>query len=341
MPIVRELDITMATKIPNVLARLKPSTDGKAEQTRNALALLLTFLFSITFINTLSTSSFYVALPMLTRYILTTFFTFLPLGVCFLGLFQYKFLTNALVAISMKILPASRRRVYTHEAGHFLIGYLLGYPPRGYETQTSLLNSVEFFVVDDNLAEKQKRALGFDISQSDELTTNSSNDPKKSWPFRGFSRRQLEDLSLISLGGVCAELLFFQTAHGGNSDFAQLESFFTSASTKLSQPQQRNIKSWAMLTGLFTLKQNLGILNELIASMEKGESVEKLFSVIEGSENQKGDEQTIWLPEASSDARPTFPPLLPISGDQPFYIAGICALSFAFLASIFMPTPGG
>ena len=242
MPIVRELDITMATKIPNVLARLKPSTDGKAEQTRNALALLLTFLFSITFINTLSTSSFYVALPMLTRYILTTFFTFLPLGVCFLGLFQYEFLTTALVATSRRILPASRRRVYTHEAGHFLIGYLLGYPPRGYETQTSLLNSVDFFVVDDNLAEKQKRALGFDISQSDELTTNSSNDPKKSWPFRGFSRRQLEDLSLISLGGVCAELLFFQTAHGGNSDFSQLESFFTSASTKLSQPQQRNIK---------------------------------------------------------------------------------------------------
>jgi len=122
------------------------------------------------------------------------------------------------------------------------------------------MNAVEFWSVDSELSQTKRQSLGFDPAAGDEefeewvedggnqpfyprpgeeensLQLDEESEPTNFWPFRGFVREDLEKLSIISMGGVASELLYFPNgAFGGYQDFAQLESFFMSAETKVSE----------------------------------------------------------------------------------------------------------
>jgi len=112
LPRLRDLDVSINTRIPDIGKKLLPSVDGKYEQLRNGLSLLLSFVLSTSFINIIATTDAYQALPMLTRYIFTLIFAFLPLGVVFLGLFKYNLLSDILIKIEKLVVKSSAERVY-------------------------------------------------------------------------------------------------------------------------------------------------------------------------------------------------------------------------------------
>jgi len=75
------------------------------------------------------------------------------------------------------------------------------------------------------------------------------------------------------------------------------------------------------------------VLNDLIGEFKRGSSLERCFQVIEESENDLNAAPQIAKYDDSNDS--DWPlPQLPISGDQPFYIASAIALSFAVFASV-------
>jgi len=64
-----------------------------------------------------------------------------------------------------------------HEAGHFLVGHLLGWPVKTYQANNAVKNAVEFYPLsDEDVGKDRARALGFDARRSslqEEATTES------------------------------------------------------------------------------------------------------------------------------------------------------------------------
>ena len=368
VPRIRPIDVEIATKIPGIEKKLLPSVDGKYEQLRNGLAIAASFVISVGFIQVLSSQAVYLSLPNLTRYLITTFFTFLPLGVVFLGLFQYETLSSTLVQIERAVWKGKRERVLAHEAGHFLCGYLLGFPPKNLLI-SPLTSEVEFWSLDSSLSKRMRASLGFDPSLDDDDFVSWVNgagdgggdgggeggqskpfypreaedptklpaeeDPRYQWPFRGFGRPQIEELAILSMAGVASELLFYPQsgAYGGYADFLQLNSFMANAQTELEGREKENIRLWGVMKAVTQLKLHRGVLHDLKAEFEKGSSLARCIAVIEESENDvEAAEGAIGEREKEGgDAGIR----LPIYGDDPLYIAGGLAVTFAVFASAF------
>ena len=191
-----------------------------------------------------------------------------------------------LVSVQRQIFPVYRQRMVQHEAGHFLVAHLLGYPIAGYSTN-AVKNAVEFFPLDDKDVGKDKaQMLGFDRqtsrvdndSQSERRRPQSNdapffsqegsgavemesqsvfrnaknytdnpflkiateNQPRNSWPYRGFAHGTVDKLAVVSLAGVCAEILSFGYAEGGIADLSQLQQIFANAEPELNKRDKEN-----------------------------------------------------------------------------------------------------
>ena len=61
------------------------------------------------------------------------------------------------------------------------------------------------------------------------LKLPSQNEPSKAWPYRGFDENTIDKLTVVSVAGVCAEILAYGNAEGGYADISQLRQLFNSA----------------------------------------------------------------------------------------------------------------
>ena len=201
------------------------------------------------------------------------------------------------------------------------------------------------------------------------LRLPSQMEPTKSWPYRGFDHSTVDKLAVVSVAGVCAEILAFGNAEGGVADFSQLRQIFRSADPELTERDMENRIRFSVGFAMTQLRLHLGVLDALAEVMERNGNVAECVAVIECCSNASGNDSifgdydvrrrknfrsigvSLWerflLGEKNADTEETRliegkgggykkenKRLIQLSGDDPLYIAlGIACLFLAYASS--------
>jgi hypothetical protein len=120
------------------------------------------------------------------------------------------------------------------------------------------------------------------------LTLPPKDDVKKSWPFRGLDHDTLDRLTVVSVAGVCSEILSHGNAEGGYADFAQLRALMESAEPELTEKEMENRIRYAIGFTMGQLRRHLGVLDALVEAMEKGATVEECILAVECCDDVSG-----------------------------------------------------
>ena len=122
------------------------------------------------------------------------------------------------------------------------------------------------------------------------LKLASQNEPSNAWPFRGFDEATVDQLAVISVAGVCAEILAFGNAEGGVADFSQLRQIFNSAETELNERDVENRIRFALAYTMSQLRKHLGALDTVAEVMGRDGSVAECILAIENCDNVSGQD---------------------------------------------------
>jgi hypothetical protein len=122
------------------------------------------------------------------------------------------------------------------------------------------------------------------------LKLPSQNQPQESWPYRGFDLGTVDKLSVVSVAGVCAEILAFGNAEGGVADFSQLRQFFASADSELTERDMETRVRYSIGFTMTQLRLHLGALDSLAEVMERAGSVAECVEAIETCSNVSGND---------------------------------------------------
>lgn len=117
--------------------------------------------------------------PEIFRFLIVWILSFTPLAMVGYGIATPEKLQTLLVSIQRELFPTYRKRMIQHEAGHFLIAHLLGYPIKGYSAN-AVKNAVEFYDLNDaDIGKDRSAQLGFDRpvrTRSDDYVTVETED---------------------------------------------------------------------------------------------------------------------------------------------------------------------
>jgi hypothetical protein len=122
------------------------------------------------------------------------------------------------------------------------------------------------------------------------LKLPSQNAPSEAWPYRGFDHATIDQLSVVSVAGVCAEILAFGNAEGGYADISQLKQIFNSAEPALDERAMENRIRFALGYTMSQLRQHLGALDSLAEVMENEGSIADCVFAIETCSNVSGQD---------------------------------------------------
>lgn len=154
-------------------------------------------------------------------------------------------------------------RVIQHEAGHFLIAYLLGILPKGYT-----LSSLEALMKEGSL-NVQAGTSFVDFEFLDEIDGGK------------VSAKMLNRFSCIALAGVAAEYLLFGYSEGGLGDIDKLDKLFKSLG--FTQKKADSQVRWAVLNTILILRRHERARSQLAETMSSGKSVGSCIDIIERS----------------------------------------------------------
>ncbi|XP_059293741.1 uncharacterized protein LOC132046918 isoform X2 [Lycium ferocissimum] len=193
---------------------------------------------------------------------------FVSLGVLFLwtlDLVSFNGGVGALVldTIGHTFSQKYHNRVIQHEAGHFLIAYLLGILPKGY-TLTSL----------DALKKEGSLNIQAGTAFVDFEFTEEVNRGK-------VTATMLNRFSCIALAGVATEYLLFGYAEGGLTDINQLDALLRSLG--FTQKKADSQVRWAVLNTILILRRHEKARANLAEAMTQGKSVGVCIDTIEKS----------------------------------------------------------
>lgn len=184
------------------------------------------------------------------------------------------------------------------------------------------------------------------------LKLPTEDEPTSVWPYRGFDSQTLDALTVISLAGVCSEILSYGNAEGGYADLSQLKQLFLNAeSGKLSEKEMENRVKYAIGFGISQLRLNMGVLDDLAEVMTRDGSVAECIVTIESSENLRGMSVAEYgegrqerlandvglfekvLLGIFGENKKKQKQILDLQGDDPFYVALAAASIFFIWAS--------
>ncbi|XVE62929.1 hypothetical protein DITRI_Ditri06bG0158700 [Diplodiscus trichospermus] len=156
-------------------------------------------------------------------------------------------------------------RVIQHEAGHFLIAYLVGILPRGYT-----LTSLE--------ALKKEGSLNIQAGTAfvDFEFLNEVNAGK-------VSASTLNKFSCIALAGVATEYLLYGYAEGGLADINKLDVLLKGLG--FTQKKADSQVRWSVLNTILLLRRHEAARAKLAEAMSLGKSVGSCIDIIEDNIN--------------------------------------------------------
>lgn len=164
-------------------------------------------------------------------------------------------------SIARIISPTYQNRVALHEAGHFLIAYLLGLLPKGYT-----LSSWDAFL--------ENRRLNF---QAGTTFCDAAFQQEVS---RGqISSSSLDVFSCVALAGVATEWLRFGKAEGGLSDIMQLDGLMKALG--FTQAKADDQVRWSVLNVVTLLRRHSKVQDKLAEAMLRRSSVSECIRIIE------------------------------------------------------------
>ncbi|XP_023769373.1 uncharacterized protein LOC111917965 [Lactuca sativa] len=171
------------------------------------------------------------------------------------------FSSLVLDTIGHNISQKYHNRVIHHEAGHFLIAYLLGILPKGYT-----LSSLEAFQREGSL-NVQAGTVFVDFEFTEEISAGR------------VSAKMLNRFSCIALAGVATEYLLYGYAEGGLSDVNTLDKLLNSLG--FTQKKADSQVRWAVLNTILILRRHERARTHLANAMSAGKSVGSCIDVIE------------------------------------------------------------
>ncbi|GBG91775.1 hypothetical protein CBR_g53664 [Chara braunii] len=154
-----------------------------------------------------------------------------------------------------------RKRVAEHEAGHFLVSYLLGVLPKDYT-----LSSWDAYRRYQAL-NVQAGTTFVDFEFQEEVASGRVSSP------------MLDRYTCIALAGVAAEYLKFGIAEGGVSDIQQLDALFRALG--FSQKKADGQVRWGVLNVVTILKRHAQLHTALGQAMLAGKTVGQCIALIE------------------------------------------------------------
>ncbi|KAF6135882.1 hypothetical protein GIB67_006774 [Kingdonia uniflora] len=168
------------------------------------------------------------------------------------------------------------RRVIQHEAGHFLIAYLLGVLPKGYT-----LSSLEAFRKEGSLNVQAGTAfVDFEILEEVSLLACDSIASIIHTVNTGkVSAKTLDKFTCIALAGVASEYLLFGYSEGGLADISKLDNLLKSLG--FTQKKADSQVRWAVLNTILILRRHQGARSKLADAMSMRKSVGFCIDIIE------------------------------------------------------------
>ena len=126
-------------------------------------------------------------------------------------------------------------------------------------------------------------------------TTDRTMEPRESWPYRGFDETTLDQLTVISVAGVCAEILAFGNAEGGLADFNQLKQLLLAKQQDDDEPllTEREVDNrirYALGFTMAQLRRHLGALDALADVMARDGSIAECVYAMETCPNVSGND---------------------------------------------------
>jgi hypothetical protein len=337
---ISDADLAIQTRLTNKKYKIQDliELNGNRDADRASLAVLcLTVACTTSAISAnQSLGGMGSGVPEILRFVIVWLLSFAPLAFAGYGIATPEKLQTLLVSIQRELFPAYRQRMIQHEAGHLLMGHLLGWPIAGYRAN-AVKNAVEFYPLrDGDKGDDLALQLGFDNKRSsaqnqqpDDPTQSaaesspffseqgrgaeilakqsvfrekpknyrdnpflklaSTNEPTNAWPYRGFDDATLDQLAVISVAGVCAEILALGNADGGIADLYQLRQIFASANdAEITSREANNRIRFALAYTMTQLRRHLGVLDEVASVMERGGSLAECIVTMEECKNLSG-----------------------------------------------------
>lgn len=152
-------------------------------------------------------------------------------------------------------------RVIQHEAGHFLIAYLVGILPKGYT-----LTSLEALKKEGSLNVQAGTAF-VDFEFLEEVNSGK------------VSAMTLNRFSCIALAGVASEYLLYGYAEGGLADINKLDALLKGLG--FTQKKADSQVRWSLLNTVLLLRRHKGARAKLAEAMTMGKSVGSCIDIIE------------------------------------------------------------
>lgn len=165
---------------------------------------------------------------------------------------------NSVFGRAISISMNDSTRIAHHEAGHFLVGYLLGFRIDQYCIPTPSA------ILDDKVG-----ALGVQYGNSP-----ASGDP--------------HSVSAVGMAGIAAEVLKYGMSEGGTEDMADVSRSIRACNggNQVLPDVKKRIMRWGMIESVTLLKQHSEALDALREAMIAGLSIEDCIAVIENNVNR-------------------------------------------------------